>query len=172
MVMSVSQGVSNIQQFAEVVQGELADVGLKVTLKPTPDIVRDFYAAERARGDAIGRRDAELLEEHARQLVVVVLPGVDQQLLVVAPQRPRHGGRLHELRAVSYDGYDAHGKEGWKERLIIAAGVFKTVAGGARAAAGVTAGAARHAAWYLRHQLYGSARSNSDSAERKPPGPR
>jgi peptide/nickel transport system substrate-binding protein len=46
MDMSVSQGVSNIQQFAEVVQGELADVGLKVTLKPTPDIVRDFYVGK------------------------------------------------------------------------------------------------------------------------------
>lgn len=41
--MSVSQGVSNIQQFAEVVQAQLADVGIKVTLRPTTDIVRDFF---------------------------------------------------------------------------------------------------------------------------------
>jgi hypothetical protein len=67
------------------------------------------------------------------------------------------------LRAISYDGYDAHVKDGWEERLIIAAGTFKTVADGARAAATVAAGAARHAAWYLRHQVYGSAREDEDS---------
>jgi hypothetical protein len=50
--------------------------------------------------------------------------------------------------------------------------MFKTVAGGARAAAAVAAGAARHASWYLRHQVYGVARSDSDSdsADDKRPG--
>ena len=33
-----------------------------------------------------------------------------------------------------------------------------------------SAGAARHASWYLRHQVYGVARSDSDSAEDKRPG--
>jgi hypothetical protein len=100
----------------------------------------------------------------------VVLAGVHEKLLVMPAQRPRHGGRLHELRAVPYDGYDAQGKDGSGGRLIIAAGTFKTVAEGARAAAGAAASVARHASWYLRHQLYGSARSDSDPAERKRPG--
>ena len=42
--------------------------------------------------------------EHRRQLVVVVLAGVHQHLLVVFPQRTRHGCRLDELGPIADDG--------------------------------------------------------------------
>ena len=58
---------------------------------------------------AVRRRDAQLVEEDPRQLVVVVLAGVDQHLLVFSTQKQRHGGGLDELRAVPDDGGDSHG---------------------------------------------------------------
>ena len=50
-----------------------------------------------------GRRDAELLEEDLRELVVVVLPGVDDHLIGDLAQPARDRGRLDELRAVADD---------------------------------------------------------------------
>ena len=69
--------------------------------------MRAVWARVRARDRVqlvVGRGHAELVEEHARELVVVVLPRVDDQLLVALAQAPRHGGRLHELGAISHDG--------------------------------------------------------------------
>ena len=56
----------------------------------------------------VGRRDPELVEEHRRELLVVVLPGVDQELFVAFAQRPGHGGGLDELRPVADHRRDAH----------------------------------------------------------------
>jgi hypothetical protein len=58
----------------------------------------------RARSDSqppVGGRQVELPEEHVRQLVVVVLAAVDQELVVALAQPPRDGRGLHELRAVA-----------------------------------------------------------------------
>ena len=60
----------------------------------------------RARARAAGRPSSR--EEHRRQLVVVVLAGVDEQLLVALAQRARHRRRLDELRPVPDDGDDLH----------------------------------------------------------------
>ena len=57
---------------------------------------------------AVGPRDAELAEEHRRQLVVVVLAGVHEQLLVALAQRARHRRGLDELRPVPDDREDLH----------------------------------------------------------------
>ena len=55
-------------------------------------------------------RQAELLEEDLRQLAVVVLPRVDDDLLDPAlPQRHGQRRRLDELRPVSDDGEHLHG---------------------------------------------------------------
>ena len=48
-------------------------------------------------------RQSQLVEEHPRQLVVVVLAGVDEHLMRARPQPVGDGGRLHELRPVAYD---------------------------------------------------------------------
>ena len=57
-----------------------------------------------------GRREAELVEEDLRELGVVVLPGVDDNLLETAlAERDRERSRLDELRAVADDGEDPHG---------------------------------------------------------------
>jgi len=53
--------------------------------------------------------EAELLEEDARKRVVVVLAGVDEDLLVAGAQRSGDRGGLHELRPVADDGQDSHG---------------------------------------------------------------
>ena len=60
---------------------------------------------------AIRRGNAELVEEDLRQLVVVVLARVHDQLLVVLAQEPRHRGGLYELRAVADDREDSHGDQ-------------------------------------------------------------
>jgi len=52
--------------------------------------------------------DAELCKEHRAQVVVEVLPGVDQHLVVRATQRHRQRRRLDELRAVADDGENLH----------------------------------------------------------------
>jgi hypothetical protein len=49
------------------------------------------------------RRDAQLFEEDARELVVVVLAGVDDELVTVLAQAARDRSRLDELRAVADD---------------------------------------------------------------------
>ena len=53
-------------------------------------------------------RHRELAHEDRRQLVVVVLARVDEQLLVRLAQDPGHGGRLDELRPVADDREDLH----------------------------------------------------------------
>ena len=53
-------------------------------------------------------RDAELAHEDRRKLVVVVLAGVDEQLVVALAQQARHRRRLDELRAVPDDRDDVH----------------------------------------------------------------
>ena len=61
----------------------------------------------RAPGDAqltLRPRHAELAEEDLRQLVVVMLAGMDQDLLVLGPHRRGDRGGLDELRPVADDG--------------------------------------------------------------------
>ena len=61
----------------------------------------------------LGPRQRELVEEHARERVVVVLAGVDEHLVADRAQ-PRGDGRgLDELRAVADDGEDAHREEAY-----------------------------------------------------------
>ena len=64
--------------------------------------------ADRVRQTNAHFRQLELAEEHRRQVVVVVLPGVHEHLLVALAQHPRHGRRFHELRPVSDEREDAH----------------------------------------------------------------
>jgi hypothetical protein len=61
---------------------------------------------------ALGPRHAELVDEDRRELVVVVLAGVDEQLVVLGAQQARDGGRLDELRAVPDDGEDLQASGG------------------------------------------------------------
>ena len=56
----------------------------------------------------LGRRHVELAHEDRRELVVVVLAGVDEQLVVGGAQRPRDGRGLDELRPVADDRDDLH----------------------------------------------------------------
>ena len=56
----------------------------------------------------IGPRERQLVEEHARQLVVVVLAGVDEHLSGTRPQPVRNCSGLHKLRPVSYDREYSH----------------------------------------------------------------
>ncbi len=60
---------------------------------------------------AVGLREPELLEEHARERIVVVLTGMYEDLLVVLAQESGDGGGLDELRAVADDGENAHGSQ-------------------------------------------------------------
>ena len=83
---------------------------------------------------AVRRRDAQLVEEDPRQLVVVVLPRVDEQLLVPLAQWQRHGGCLHELRAVSDDGDDSHdvaSRQSGRRGTMMAMGAARKLVGGA-----------------------------------------
>ena len=67
----------------------------------------------RAAADAeavIRRRQAELPVEAARQLVIVVLAGVDQDLVVARPQDRRQGRGLDQLRPRPNDTEDSHGQ--------------------------------------------------------------
>ena len=57
-------------------------------------------------------------DEDRRELVVVVLAGVDEQLLVALAQRPRDRGRLDELRPVPDDREDPH-PAGWPTAAAI-----------------------------------------------------
>ena len=85
---------------------------------------RRALRAERCRDPGLHRRDvagarvqavgglcqAQLLEEHLRQLAVVVLPRVDDDLVDSAlAQGDRQRPRLDELRAVADDGEHLHG---------------------------------------------------------------
>ncbi len=51
----------------------------------------------------VGHRDVELVEEQVRELRVVMLPAVHQDLVHPSAQRARERRRLHELRAVADD---------------------------------------------------------------------
>jgi hypothetical protein len=73
-----------------------------------PAGLRDVRAVAEAEVE-VGGRNPELVEEDLRQLVVVVLAGVDQDLVVGRPQPVRHGRCLDELRPVSDDCDDPHG---------------------------------------------------------------
>ncbi len=58
-----------------------------------------------------GLRELELLEENLRQLGVVVLPGVERDLVdSPLPEGDREGRRLDELGAVSHHGQRFHGR--------------------------------------------------------------
>ena len=57
---------------------------------------------------AVRARQPELAEEGSREGVLVVLAGMDKQLLGPLPQGARDGGCLDELGAVADDGEDAH----------------------------------------------------------------
>src|SRR5205807_2053555 len=52
----------------------------------------------------------ELGEEHRREVVVVVLARVDEDLLVLGAQQPRNRRGLDELRPVADDRDNAHGQ--------------------------------------------------------------
>ena len=67
---------------------------------------------------ALGARDAELGDEDRRQLVVVVLAGVHEQLVVLGAQQARDGSRLDELGPVSDDGEDAQASGGDAQLLL------------------------------------------------------
>src|SRR2546425_1161357 len=56
-------------------------------------------------------RHVENLEEHVGHVLVVMLPGVDQDLLVVLADRPAHWRGLDELRACADDARDLHGRQ-------------------------------------------------------------
>jgi hypothetical protein len=56
----------------------------------------------------VGCRQSQLLEEDRRELLVVVLPGVDQDLLVACAQRAADRRGLDELRPVADHRGDAH----------------------------------------------------------------
>jgi len=56
----------------------------------------------------LGRVEAELVEEDLRELVVVVLAGVEDDLVRSVSQREREGSRLYELGAVADDRKDSH----------------------------------------------------------------
>ena len=67
---------------------------------------------------ALGARDAELGDEDRRQLVVVVLAGVDEQLVVLGAQQARDRRRLDELRPVADDREDPQASGGDAELLL------------------------------------------------------
>ena len=56
-------------------------------------------------------RHVEDLEEHVGHVLVVMLPGVDQDLLVVLANLPAHRRGLDELRACADDARDFHGRQ-------------------------------------------------------------
>ena len=58
----------------------------------------------------VGLRESQLLEEHARERVRVVLAGVHQDLLVPLAQQAGDRGGLDELRPVPDDREYAHGR--------------------------------------------------------------
>ena len=53
-------------------------------------------------------RNRELLEEHGRHLMVVMLPGVHEDFFVAATQHGAHRRRLDELWARADDGQESH----------------------------------------------------------------
>ena len=91
----------------------------------------------------IGPWQPELLEEHARELGVVVLAGMDQHLLIAAPQTVGNRCSFHKLRPVPYDGEYAQeiGVRGCLDMSTILDSVRGTVQG-------VLSGVG-HVIWYV-----------------------
>jgi hypothetical protein len=56
----------------------------------------------------LGRLEAELVEENLRELAVVVLARVQEDLVRPVSQRKREGSGLYELRTVADDRKDSH----------------------------------------------------------------
>jgi len=56
----------------------------------------------------VGRRDPEVAEEDLREEVVIVLPGVDEDLFVHFPEFPGDGSALDELGPGPDDREDLH----------------------------------------------------------------
>ena len=78
-------------------------------LDPGQHARRLLRVAPRARLQAVlGRLEAELVEENLRELVVVVLARVQDDLVRPVSQREREGSGLYELRTVADDGKDLH----------------------------------------------------------------
>jgi hypothetical protein len=125
----------------------------------------------------IGARQAQLAEEHSRQLLVVVLAAVDEHLLVPAPQAPRNRSRLHELRAVADQRDYPHGASKVAKlrlRLVRIAPVCSIVMGagilcvswrkersGPVSAWLVTSSGTSHTTWLARHLSGASARKGA-----------
>lgn len=65
----------------------------------------------------IGRRDAQLAEEHIRHIVVIVLAGMNKKLSVLLAQFCAQGSRLDELRPGADDDDDAHPSVAPKSRV-------------------------------------------------------
>ena len=64
--------------------------------------------ARAALDTAVGRAQPELLEEDLREVGVVVLAGVHEDVVAAAVERPGDWRSLDELRAVAHDGDDLH----------------------------------------------------------------
>ena len=58
----------------------------------------------------VGPGHLQLVEEDLRELLVIVLTRVNEDLVRRGSQPVRDRGRLHELRAVAYDGEYPHGQ--------------------------------------------------------------
>ena len=62
-------------------------------------------------------RHVEDLEEHVGHVLVVVLPGVDQNFLMMLSDLPAHRRGLDELRACADDARDFHGPQQRAHRI-------------------------------------------------------
>ena len=94
----------------------------------------------------LGRRHVELLDEDPRQLVVVVLAGVDEHLVVSLAQTARDGGRLHELGPVANDGEYPHVLEDCGRGMT-------QLVDNVRGTVSAAVGASRHLLWYFGYQI-------------------
>jgi hypothetical protein len=94
-----------------------------------------------------GRLEAELVEEDLREIVVVVLPRVQDDLLGPVSHCERKGSRLYELRTVADDGKDSHVdlESSWPMPLKI------LLAGAPLIARGVLTG--KTIVWYVNWRL-------------------
>jgi hypothetical protein len=84
-----------------------------------------------------------------------VLAGVHDQLLAGLSETPRDRRRLHELRPVADDCQYTHAR-------ILSPAMARKLLGGAFSALTIAAGAVRHVAWYVGHQLGGEPRDKED----------
>jgi hypothetical protein len=95
-------------------------------------------------------RQPQLVEEHARQLVVVVLAGVHQHLLGAGAQAVGDRGGLHKLRPVSYDREYSH----WKNRVSTCLDMSTILDSVRGTVQGVLSGVG-HVIWYVDWQTGG-----------------